>query len=81
MRSIRSAVAAFDSFDLILQLVALGLGIALVPRRAIASFPRKKQLRVWALPESFERELVVVASPPGAVSPRVKAFVESILVS
>lgn len=71
----------FDSFDLIIQLVALGLGIALVPRRAIANFPRKKQLRGWLLPENFQRELVVVARPPGAVSPHVKAFVESILFS
>jgi DNA-binding transcriptional LysR family regulator len=76
-----SRIAAFDSFDLILQVVALGLGIALVPRRAIANFPRKKQLRLWPLPEPFERQLVVVTRPPGAVSPHVKAFVDSILFS
>jgi DNA-binding transcriptional LysR family regulator len=73
--------AVLDSFDLIIQLVALGLGIALVPRRAIAHFPRQKQLRVWMLPEQFERELVVVTRQAGAVSPQVKAFVESILFS
>lgn len=74
-------IAGFDSFDLIIHLVALGLGVAMVPRRAIAGFPRKKQLRVWTLPETFERELVVVTRQQGAVSGHVKAFVASILFS
>jgi DNA-binding transcriptional LysR family regulator len=70
-------IAVFDSFDLIIHLVALGLGIALVPRRALAPFPRKKQLKVCALPEAFERQLVVVTRARGAVSGQVKAFVEA----
>ena len=74
-------IAGFDSFDLIIHLVALGLGVAMVPRRAIAGFPRKKQLKIWLLPETFERELVVVTRQQGAVSNHVKAFVASILFS
>lgn len=76
-----SRIAGFDSFDLIIHLVALGLGVAMVPRRAIAGFPRKKQLKVWLLPETFARELVVVTRQQGAVSSHVKAFVASILFS
>jgi DNA-binding transcriptional LysR family regulator len=74
-------IAVFDSFDLIIHLVALGLGIALVPRRALAPFPRKKQLKLCTLPEAFERQLVVVTRARGAVSGHVKAFVENILFS
>ncbi len=74
-------ISAFDSFDLIMHLVALGLGVAMVPRRAIAGFPRKKQLKILRLPETFERELVVVTRDPGVVSGHVKSFVASILFS
>jgi DNA-binding transcriptional LysR family regulator len=74
-------ISVFDSFDLIIHLVALGLGVALVPRRALAGFPRKKQLKICPLPENFQRELVVVTRQPGAVSNHVKAFVASILFS
>ena len=47
----------------------------------MAGFPRKKQLKVWPLPETFERELVVVTRQQGAVSSHVKAFVAGILFS
>jgi DNA-binding transcriptional LysR family regulator len=73
--------ASLDSFDLIIHLVALGLGVALVPRRALAPFPRKKQLQILTLPEPFERQLVVVTGPQGTMSGHVKAFVDSILFS
>lgn len=49
-----------DSFDLIINLVALGLGVGFVPIRALASYPRKRNLRRIILPDRFERELVVV---------------------
>lgn len=74
-------IAELDSFDLILHLVALGLGIALVPRRTVAGFPRKKRLEAFTLPDMFERELVVVTRQQGAVSSHVKKFVQSILFS
>lgn len=73
--------AAFDSFDLIIHLVALGLGIALVPRRALAVFPRRRKLRIWPLPESFERELVVVVRRHGAIPAHLQEFLGTILFS
>lgn len=73
--------SAFDSFDLIIHLAALGLGVSLVPRRAIVGFPRKSQLKIIPLPENFERELVVVTRLGGALPGQVKSFVASILFS
>ncbi|MGI8602587.1 MAG: LysR family transcriptional regulator [Verrucomicrobiales bacterium] len=82
-RSLRPAsVTQLDSFDLIVHLVALGLGVSVVPQRALAAFPRKNQLQRIALPEPFTRELVVVIRRSHAGLPRhVQAFVDSILFS
>ena len=73
-------VSAFDTFDLIIHLVGLGLGIGLVPRRALAGIPRKNRIRLLALPEMFERRLVAVTRD-GTALPHVRAFVRGILFS
>ncbi len=82
-RELRPAITAeLDSFDMIVHLCALGLGIALVPRRALAGFPRRNLLCRIPLPETFSRELVVVTrESPSATPPHVRLFVESILFS
>jgi DNA-binding transcriptional LysR family regulator len=49
-----------DSFDLIITLVSLGMGIGFVPVRALALYGRRKRLVRLVLPKRFERELVVV---------------------
>ena len=48
------------SFDLIINLVALGMGVSFVPVRALALYGRKRALRRLQWPERFVRELVVV---------------------
>lgn len=71
-----------DNFDMIVHLTALGFGMGMVPRRALAGFPRRGRLRLILLPESFSRELVVVTRrSPGAVAPHVQEFIRSILFS
>jgi DNA-binding transcriptional LysR family regulator len=70
-----------DSADLALQLVALGLGVACVPRRAVAAFPRKNQLQVASLPTPLVRELAVITAPESTLSAQVRAFVRNILFS
>jgi DNA-binding transcriptional LysR family regulator len=70
-----------DNFDLIVHLVALGLGVSIVPRRAIAAFPRRQLLQRVPLPAEFTRELVVIV-PRAAKSPtHVSEFVANILFS
>ena len=70
-----------DSFDMIVHLVALGLGISLVPRRAIAAFPRRKLIRRIPLPEEFGRTLAVIVPRAVKVPQHVQDFVGNILFS
>lgn len=69
----------FDSFDFILHLVALGLGVALVPIRSVALFGRKPQLARLDPPRPFERELVVVVRKHRTMPGHLARFVENIL--
>lgn len=68
-----------DDFDLIINLVAIGMGIALVPIRALALYHRKKNIVRLPLKSRFERELVVVARRNRVQPSHVAAFIERIL--
>lgn len=68
-----------DSFDVIIHLVALGMGIALVPQRALAAFPRRKSIQRIPWRERFSRELVVVARKDKNPPAHLTRFVENIL--
>jgi DNA-binding transcriptional LysR family regulator len=70
-----------DSFDLIVHLIALGSGISLVPRRAIAAFPRRHLLRRIPLPEEFRRSLVVITRRNIEPPAHVEQFIGNILFS
>jgi DNA-binding transcriptional LysR family regulator len=70
-----------DNFDLMVHLVALGLGVSIVPRRAIAAFPRRQLLRRLPLPTEFARELAVVVPRSGKPPAHVAQFVDNILFS
>lgn len=70
-----------DNFDLTIHLVALGLGIALVPRRAVTGFPRRNQLQRIPLPEEFSRRLAVVIPKLTRTPRQVAEFVGNILFS
>lgn len=73
------AVMELEGFDLIINLVGLGLGSAFVPVRALALYGRKPGLRRVALSQRFQRELVVVTRRKPAVPAHVEAFVRNIL--
>jgi DNA-binding transcriptional LysR family regulator len=68
-----------DSFDLIISLVSLGMGISFVPTRALALYGRKKSLVRLPLPNRFERELVVVMRRHRKQPQHLAAFVKNIL--
>ena len=68
-----------DSFDLIINLVALGLGVSFVPHRALPLYARRRKVRRVATAPRFSRELVVVTSRELPAREPVRQFVENIL--
>ncbi|RYD46770.1 MAG: LysR family transcriptional regulator [Verrucomicrobiaceae bacterium] len=76
---VTSAAMELDSFDTAIHLVALGLGTACVPRRALSTFTRKKRLKRVNPPHPLTRELVVIAPKRESMPAHVREFVESIL--
>jgi DNA-binding transcriptional LysR family regulator len=68
-----------DSFDLIINLVALGMGASFVPIRALALYAGRKQVRRIALPDRFERELLVVRRRQRKPPAHLDAFIQNIL--
>ncbi len=70
---------SLDSFDLIINLVALGMGVSFVPIRALALYPRKRTIRRLVWPDRFTRELVVVVRRNRKPAPHITAFVEGVL--
>ena len=68
-----------DSFDLIINLVSLGMGIGFVPMRALALYGHKKVLVRLPLPERFEREVFVVMRRNRKQPQHVAGFVKNIL--
>ena len=69
----------FDSFDLIINLISLGMGIGVVPIRALALYAQKKSVRRLEYPGRFTRELVVMVRRRQKVPAHVAQFVENIL--
>ena len=68
-----------DSFDLIITLVSLGMGVSFVPMRALALHGQKKSLTRLHWPDRFERELVVVTRKHRKQPQHLTEFVENIL--
>jgi DNA-binding transcriptional LysR family regulator len=68
-----------DSFDLIITLVSIGMGVSLVPIRSLALFGQKKRLVRLPLPKCFQRELVVLMRRHRKQPEHLKAFVKNIL--
>ena len=68
-----------DSFDLIINLVATGMGVAMVPQRALALYRRRQAIVRLSLPERFSRDVVVVTRKHRRVPAHVAEFVKNIL--
>jgi DNA-binding transcriptional LysR family regulator len=68
-----------DSFDLIINLVALGMGVSLVPIRALALYGRKRTLQRLPMEERFVRELVVVVRRHGKMPEHLAQFLGNVL--
>jgi DNA-binding transcriptional LysR family regulator len=68
-----------DNYDIIINLVALGMGVSLVPIRSLALYGQKRSLRRWPLPVRFERELVVAARKHRKMPSHLSRFIENVL--
>jgi DNA-binding transcriptional LysR family regulator len=73
------AAMQLDSFDLIINLVALGMGVGFVPARALALYHRKRTLRRLPWPERFVRELVVVVRRHRELPGHLARFIDNVL--
>lgn len=68
-----------DSFDVIIHLVAMDMGVALVPQRALAAFTRKRSLQRLPWKTRFFRELVVISRKDKNPPEHLRRFVENVL--
>lgn len=72
-------VTQLDSFDLIINLVALGQGVSLVPQRALALYVRRRRVQRFETVEKFTRQIVVLTRQYPKPPAHVSEFVENIL--
>lgn len=75
----REPVMQLDNFDLLINLVALGMGVSFVPVRALALYGQKKSIQRVALPKKFTRELVVVVRRHRKLPEHLRQFVDNVL--
>ncbi len=68
-----------DNFDLLINLVALGMGVSCVPIRALALYVGKRNIRRIQLIERFTRELVVIVRRHRRIPEHLAGFIENIL--
>jgi DNA-binding transcriptional LysR family regulator len=68
-----------DNFDLIINLVSIGMGISIVPVRSLALYGQKKRLVRLPFPRRFERELVVLMRRHRKQPEHLTTFVKNIL--
>jgi DNA-binding transcriptional LysR family regulator len=68
-----------DSFDLIINLVALGMGVSFVPIRALALYGRKRMLERLSWSDRFTRELVVVVRHNRKIPGHLDQFIRNVL--
>lgn len=74
-----SPTMELENFDLIINLVALGMGASFVPQRALALYGSKHSLHRIRWPRRFERELVVVVRRHRKLPVHLERFVANIL--
>lgn len=68
-----------DSFDLILNLVSMGMGVSIVPHRTLPLYGKRRDVKRIAMKPKFSRELVVVIRKNRKPPEQVTQFVENIL--
>jgi DNA-binding transcriptional LysR family regulator len=68
-----------DNFDLIINLVSLGMGVSFVPIRALALYNQRHKLIRIPLSARFTRELVVVVRKHRKLPAHLEQFIDNVL--
>ncbi len=68
-----------DNFDLIVNLVSLGLGVSIVPHRVLALQGQRRPVKRFNTKPKFARDLIVVVRKRSEMPAELRAFVENIL--
>jgi DNA-binding transcriptional LysR family regulator len=68
-----------ESFDLIVNLVAMGMGYSIVPHRSLPLYPRTRAILRIPVRPRFARELAVVIRKDRSPPAHVTQFVENVL--
>ncbi|MGL4399915.1 MAG: LysR family transcriptional regulator [Luteolibacter sp.] len=74
-------IMELEDFDLMIQFVAMGMGVAFIPRRSLSSFQRKRQVKIIRLPVTLSRQLIVISPKHSKTPEHVVKFVSGILFS
>jgi DNA-binding transcriptional LysR family regulator len=68
-----------DNFDLIINLVSLGMGISFVPIRALALYNQRHKLLRIPFPAKFTRQLIIAIRKHRQTPAHIEQFIENIL--
>jgi DNA-binding transcriptional LysR family regulator len=68
-----------DNFDLIINLVCLGMGVSFVPVRALALYNQRQKILRINVPTRFSRELVVVVRKHRKLPTHIEQFIANVL--
>ncbi len=68
-----------DSFDLIANLVSMGMGVSLVPHRVLPIYEKRRAVKRIRLQQRFHRELAVVVRKERTRSPHLTGFIRNVL--
>jgi len=68
-----------DSFDVIVNLVSLGLGVSIVPHRVLPIYEQRRAVKRIPMAKKFSRELVVVVRKNRQPPKHLTGFVENVL--
>jgi DNA-binding transcriptional LysR family regulator len=72
-------IMQLDNFDLIINLVSLGMGVSFVPIRALALYNQRQKVKRVPLASRFTRELVVVVRKHRKLAVHIEQFIENVL--
>jgi DNA-binding transcriptional LysR family regulator len=69
-------IVEISSYHAMLGCIIAGMGVALLPRSVLSTFPESRRLSVHTLPEGHDRMQIVLIWRKGAGSPKVDALIE-----
>ena len=72
-------IMQLDNFDLIVNLVSLGMGISFVPIRVLALYNQRQKLIRVPLSSRFTRDLVVVVRKHRKMPAHIEQFIANVL--